>query len=148
VRTPALITVLLVLLAGCGGDDRPTAEDYAKAGNAACERATTRAQAVERPQGDSAKAVADYAAAVGPIARERLAALRKLEPPDELERFHERLLLEQERLVAAIATVQDAARRDDRATAERAATEGAQASTRSKLLERRLGLGACESSPL
>ena len=59
-RTPVLLTVLLVLAAGCGGG--PTAEDYAKAGNAACERATTRAQAVERPQGDSAKAVADYAA--------------------------------------------------------------------------------------
>ena len=82
-----------------------------------------------------------------PIVRTRLDAFRELEPTDDLQRFHDRLIQEQERLVAAVETLGDAAQREDRATAARAAQEGAGATTRSKLLFRRLGLTRCAASP-
>ncbi|HSL64734.1 MAG TPA: hypothetical protein VK874_08755 [Gaiellaceae bacterium] len=115
-------------------------------GNAACAEAARQAEDVEQPSADSAEAVAAYANAVLPIARDRLDALEELEPPDDLERFHERLLTEQEQLVAAVETLADAAERDDRVTAGRAATEGAGARQRSRLLFQQLGLTRCAES--
>ncbi len=144
----AVATVAVaVALSGCGGDDGPSAADYAAAGNAACEQASERAGEIERPSGDSADAVAGFAKAVLPIARERLAAFRELEPTEEDERFHERLLVEQDRFVAAVGTVADAAARQDRSTAHRASEEGARATVRSMLLFRELGLTRCAGSP-
>lgn len=136
----------LVVAAGCGGDDGASPEDYVRDGNAACARAEQAAGDVERPSTDSAEAVAGYASAVLPIARERLESFRELEPPQEQERFHERLVLEQERLVAAVETLADAAAREDRVTAARAATEGAGARERSRLLFQQLGLTRCAES--
>ena len=142
------IVVALALAAGCGGDDEPSAEDYARQGNEVCERAATDAKDIERPTGDSSEAVEKYAIAFLPIAKRRLEGLRALEPTDEHQRFHDRLIVEQERFVAAVETLGEAAGRDDRATSARAAQEGASAAGRSALLFRELGLDACAASPL
>lgn len=145
-RRIVAVVALVVALAGCGGDE-PSAADYATEGNAACATAAEQAQGVSRPTADSADAVAAYAEGVLPIAKRRLAAFRELDPPDDLRRFHDRLVVEQERFVAAIETVAEAARRNDRATAAQASQEGASASGRSQLLYRRLGLTRCAASP-
>jgi hypothetical protein len=146
IRKAAALAAATLLAGGCGGSGGPSAEDYAAAGNAACARAAERAADVQRPTADSAEAVSSYATAMLPIARDRLAALRGLEPADEQRRFHERLLVEQERFVAAVETVGEAAGRQDRMTAQRAFQEGSTASTRSRLLFRELGLGRCAES--
>ena len=140
--------MLALAIAGCGGDDGPSAEDYARDGNEVCRQAIADARDIERPSGDSSEAVAAYASAFLPIARTRLEGLEELEPPSDLERFHDRLIEEQRRYVAAVETLADAADRDDRATAERAAQEGAQASRRSSVLYRELGLDTCAASSL
>lgn len=142
------VLVALALAAGCGGDDAPSAEDYVRQGADVCERAANDAKDLERPSGDSSEAVETYAKAYLPIARRRLEGLRALEPAEDDERFHERLILEQERFVAAVETLGEAGGRDDRATSARAAQEGAAAAGRSALLFRELGLEACASTTL
>jgi hypothetical protein len=140
--------VVLALAAGCGGDDGPSAEDYVRQGNEVCQQATDDAKGIERPSGDSSDAVATYANAFLPIAKRRLEGLRALEPAEDDERFHERLIMEQERYVAAVETLGEAAGRDDRATAARAAEEGARSARRSTLLYNELGLDTCAASSL
>jgi len=140
--------VALALAAGCGGDDGPSAEDYAQQGNEVCREAVADAKDIERPSGDSSDAVAAYANAFLPIAKRRLEGLRALEPAEGDERFHDRLIAEQERYVAAVETLGEAAGRDDRATAARAAEEGARSARRSSLLYRELGLDTCAASSL
>jgi hypothetical protein len=142
------IVVALAVAAGCGGDDGPSAEDYVRQGTEVCERAADDAKSLERPTGDSSEAVERYAKAYLPIARRRLEGLRALEPAEDDERFHERLILEQERFVAAVETLGEAAGRDDRATSARAAQEGASAAGRSALLFRELDLDACATTTL
>jgi hypothetical protein len=140
--------VALALAAGCGGDDGPSAEDYVRQGNEVCREAVADAKDIERPTGDSSEAVATYANAFLPIAKRRLEGLRALEPAEDDARFHERLIEEQERYVAAVETLGEAAGRDDRATAARAAEEGARSAGRSTLLYRELGLDTCAASSL
>jgi hypothetical protein len=140
--------VALALAAGCGGDDGPSAEDYVRQGNEVCREATADAKGIERPAGDSSEAVATYANAFLPIARQRLEGLRELEPAEDDQRFHERLIEEQERYVAAVETLGEAAGRDDRATAGRAAEEGARSARRSTVLYNELGLDDCAASSL
>ena len=140
--------VALAFAAGCGGDDGPSAEDYARQGNEVCRQANADAKDIERPSSDTSEAVEAYAIAFLPIAKQRLEGLRELEPTEEHQRFHDRLILEQERFVAAVETLGEAAGRDDRATAARAAQEGASAAGRSALLFRELGLDTCAASPL
>ena len=135
--------IVLALAAGCGGDDGPSAEDYVRQGNEVCREAAADAKDIERPSGDSSEAVAEYANAFLPIARRRFEGLRALEPTEEDQRFHERLIEEQERYVAAVETLGEAAGREDRATSARAAQEGARAAGRSALLFRELGLDTC-----
>ena len=135
--------IVLALAAGCGGDDGPSAEDYVRQGNEVCREATADAKDIERPTGDSSEAVATYANAFLPIAKRRLEGLRALEPAEDDARFHERMIEEQERYVAAVETLGEAAGREDRATSARAAQEGARAAGRSALLFRELGLDAC-----
>jgi len=134
-------------LTACGGGDGPTPEEYASQGNVACAAAAKQTRALKRPTADTAEAVSAYAKQVVPIVRTRLAALRELEPPDDLARFHDRLIEEQETFAAAVETVTESAGRNDRATAQRASQEGAGATARSALLYRRLGLTACADSP-
>jgi hypothetical protein len=138
----------LALAAGCGGDDGPSAEDYVRQGNEICRQAAADAKDIERPAGDSSDAVAAYANAFLPIAKQRLEGLRALEPAEDDEGFHERLIAEQERYVAAVETLGEAAGREDRATAGRAAEEGARSARRSTLLYRELGLDTCATSSL
>jgi hypothetical protein len=101
-----------------------------------------------RRASNAREAVERYAKAYLPIARRRLEGLRALEPAEDDERFHERLILEQERFVAAVETLGEAAGRDDRATSARAAQEGASAAGRSALLFRELDLDACATTTL
>jgi hypothetical protein len=140
--------VALALAAGCGGDDEPSAEDYARQGNEVCRKANADAKDIELPSSDTSEAVEAYAIAYLPIAKRRLEGLRELEPTDDDRRFHDRLIEEQERFVAAVETLGEAAGRDDRATSARAAQEGAKAAGRSALLFRELGLDVCTQSPL
>ena len=140
--------VALALAAGCGGDDGPSAEDYVRQGNEVCRQATADAKGIKRPTGDSADAVSAYANAFLPIAKRRLEGLRGLEPAEDDARFHDRLITEQETYVAAVETLGEAAGRNDRATAGRAAQEGAGAARRSTVLYRELGLDTCAASSL
>jgi len=146
-RVLTVAAAAILALTACGGDDGPTAEEYAAQGNVACTAAAKKMRALKRPTADSAEAVSGYAKQVAPIVRTRLTALEALEPPDDLERFHDRLIEDQKTLAAAIETVAEAAGRNDRATAQRASQEGAGATARSMLLFRRLGLTACAGSP-
>lgn len=138
--------VVAVAAAGCGGDDGPSAEDYVREGNEVCRRANADTTEIGRPGDDSSEAVAAYANAFLPIAKRRLEGLRALEPTEDDERFHNRLLEEQERYVAAVETLAEAAGREDQATASRAAEEGTRSSGRSALLYRELGLDTCVAS--
>ncbi len=144
----AATVAALALAAGCGGDDGPSAEDYVRQGNEVCREATADAKDIKRPTGDSSEAVAAYANAFLPIARRRFEGLRALEPAEDDVRFHERLIEEQERYVAAVETLGEAAGREDRATSARAAEEGARAAGRSALLFRELGLDTCAAQSL
>lgn len=144
----AVAVLALAVAAGCGGGDGPSAEDYVRQGNEVCRQAIADAKGIERPTGDSSKAVAAYANAFLPVAKRRLEGLRALEPTEDDRRFHDRLITEQQTFVASIESLAEAAGRDDRATAGKAAQEGAGAARRSTLLYKQLGLDTCAASSL
>ena len=138
-----LATILAVVaLAGCAGDDEPSAADYREQANRICEAATRDAAAVT-PPADSAAAVAAYSDAVGAIRQREAAALDELEPPNKLEKPHRLLVNASGAIVRSLADLARAAEREDQVAAQAASSAGARAAAQARSAAGELGLSSC-----
>ena len=122
----ALIVVVAALIAsGCGDGEteegRLSNEDY----DGAVEGALKTFGALEElePPAAEADAVDSYVAEVRQIFDTALQDLRAIEPPEDVESIHEDLIAAIETYGAAFPPIADAAKADDRAALQSAATD-------------------------
>lgn len=139
---PALLLLVLVALAGCGGDDGPSADGYRQQAEEICATAILDAAAVTSPV-DSAESVAAYSEAVGEIRTREAVALSELEPPSELKKSHELLVNASGAIVRSLTDLARAAEREDQTAAQAAAETGARAAVQARRAAGELGLPAC-----
>ena len=138
---PTLL-LLVLALAGCGGDDGPSAEGYREQAEEICATAVRDAAAVT-PPADSAESVAAYSEAVGEIRAREALALDELEPPSELVKSHELLVNASGAIVRSLTDLARAAKREDQTAAQAAAEAGSRAAVQARRAAGELGLVAC-----
>ena len=138
-----LATLFVVVgLAGCGGENGPSAEAYREQAEEICETAARDAAAVT-PPADSAAAVAAYSDAVGEVRQREAAALGELEPPGELEKSHALLVNASGAIVRSLADLARAAEREDQVAAQAASAAGSRAAAQARRAAGELGLSSC-----
>jgi hypothetical protein len=138
----SILAALVLVLAGCAGDDGPSADEYREQATAICETATRDAAELERPEDDAAS-VAEYATAAAEIREIEAVALDALEPPGELEAEHRRLVNASGAIVRSLRDLAAAAEREDRAAAQASAAAGTQAATQARESASALELPRC-----
>ena len=82
----------LAALAGCGGDDQLSTEDYRGELRELCEDANRRTNEVTEPTRPTREAIADYLTRLRDINAETIQRVEDLAPPDELQDAHDRAL--------------------------------------------------------
>ncbi len=132
---------VLALQAGCGGDDRLSKAEFQQRANAACRDANRRIKEIPAPHG-SEEIVSYVDAATAELDR-GIAALRKLEPPKELEADYDRFLKLSDRTRAIAGELRRAARASDEQAMQAASDRGDVVDRESDAVARRLGLDAC-----
>ncbi len=143
-RAPCLLA--LVALAACSGggaDERLSREEYAKRADAICAEYDRRIERLEDPR--SVAELARLAEEALPIAREGVRRLRALEPPAELRADVRRWLERNDRNVAMIEALRDAARAGQTTRVRQIASEATENEEEADRLARRIGLRACAS---
>ena len=136
------LVALCLVLAGCGGDDGPSAAGYREQAEEICATATREAAAVPPPS-DSAESVAAYGAAIGKIRQNEAVALSELEPPDDLEKAHTLLVNASGAIVRSLSDLTAAAKRGDRTAAGAASAAGARAAAQARRAAGELDLPSC-----
>jgi len=136
------LAALVLVLAGCGGDDGSSAQGYREQAEKICVSASRDAAAVTPPS-DSAESVATYSDAVAEIREREAVALSKLETPSELEKSHALLVNASGAIVRSLQDLARAAERSDRTAATAAADAGARAAAQARRAANELGLPSC-----
>ena len=129
----ALLSALLVtgLLAGCGGDDKPSQEEVKKEYDDAfkpinddlLEQGEEVGQAVNNAEGTSDEALATQFTGLGEDTEEIKTRLDELEPPDEYEDDHNRLSKAIETVATDLREIGEAAEASDPKAARTQAAE-------------------------
>lgn len=143
-RRAALVTAVatVVTVAGCGGDDRLSSEDYQREGNAICSKYDRQIDAIPEPE-ESAESVVAYVNKVIPLVEDQIDEMRELKPPEEDQEAHDEMLREAERIVEAARDLRAAAEDNDQTAARQAIEAGDSASDNADSIAEDLGLDAC-----
>jgi hypothetical protein len=137
----ASLLCLLLALAGCGGGGT-SASEYREQAEEICTTATREAADVPPPS-DTAASVAEYGDAVAGIRERETVALDGLEPPDELQAVHRRLVNASGAIVRSLTDLARAAEREDRDAAAAAAAAGNRAADQARRAAEELELPLC-----
>jgi cysteine sulfinate desulfinase/cysteine desulfurase-like protein len=146
-RSAALAAVLAAVAtatASCrngDGDGRLSREEFLRRADAICADYDARLARLGNPA--SIAELGRLAARALPIAREGVAKLRALEPPEELARDVERWLARNDENVSRIAAIGEAAQADDATRVQEIASAATANERRADALARRLGLRDC-----
>ena len=138
-RVAPLLAVVVAFAASCGGT---SASDYREQAEEICTAATREAADVPPPS-DTAASVAEYGDAVAEIRERETVELDELEPPDELESAHNRLVNASGAIVRSLNDLARAAEREDRQAAAAAAALGDRAADQARRAAEELELPAC-----
>lgn len=140
--TPRLSFLLVVLLAlaGCGGDT--STSEYRERAEEICTTATREAAEVTPPSDDAAS-VAEYSDAVAEVRERETVALDELEPPGELESGHRQLVNASGAIVRSLHDLARAAEREDQTAAAAAAATGNRAADQARRAAEELELPSC-----
>lgn len=137
-----LLVPLAALVAACGGgDDRLSREELQTEVNAICAEINRELEALGEPS--SIDEVAEFARRATRLAREGVADLRALEPPEEDERQYDRFLAEGDRVVALSRRLEKAAEEADAEALEQILREARESERRSDRVARDLGFDEC-----
>ncbi|HEV2999547.1 MAG TPA: hypothetical protein VGW75_02315 [Solirubrobacteraceae bacterium] len=91
----ALATLTLALaaaLAGCGGEDKLSVDEYRAQLRTICKDAERRSEGVRQPTRATPEAIADYLTRLRDVNARTIERVERLEPPDELKGAHDRAL--------------------------------------------------------
>ncbi|HEX8121974.1 MAG TPA: hypothetical protein VF549_11985 [Solirubrobacteraceae bacterium] len=91
-RRPLVTVILAAALAGCGGDDALSPEEYRAEMKRICTESDRQTNEVEQPTRATPEAIADYLTRLRDINAKAIARVEKLEPPEELKAAHDRAL--------------------------------------------------------
>lgn len=138
-----LLLPLAALAVACGGDgdDRLSREVLASKVNAICAKFDRQLTALGDPS--SIDEVAEFARKATGLAREGVAELRSLEPPEEDEQQYDRFLAEGDRVVELSSRLEKAARDADAEELEQILREAQESERRSDRVARDLGFVEC-----
>ena len=137
-----LLLPLAALAMACGGDDdRLSREELQSHVNAICVKIDRELQGLGQPE--SIDEVAEFARKATRLAREGVAELRALEPPEEDEQQYDRFLAEGDRVVALSRRLERAAREADSEALEQILEEARDSEERSDRVARDLGFEEC-----
>lgn len=140
-RALLLLPLAAVAVACGGGDDRLSREELQSRVNAICAKVDRQLQALGEPE--SIDEVAEFARKATSLAREGVAELRALEPPEDDERQYDRFLAEGDRVVALSRRLEKAAEEADAEALEQILQEARDSEERSDRVARDLGFDEC-----
>ncbi len=149
-RGIALAPVLALLVAGCGGDDGPTKQEFARDANTVCQDIEAESRQLGEARPDSLSEIGQFADRAEKTVRDGVARLEKLERPSgddgkTAKEFVDALNAElEQKFVPALRDLKTAANEKD-AKGLRSAAEQLQKidTTKSDRLARELGANAC-----
>ena len=145
----AIVLLAAVLLAGCtGGGGEPevrlTADDWMRQADRICAEYEGRLDRLA--QADDLEGLARMAAEAEPIAEEGLDALRRLEPPEELEERADEWLARNAENVRAIGELRAAAEAGDETRVQELASAAVDNEAAADRLASELGLEDCAAT--
>lgn len=142
-RTAAVAVLLgLLVLAGCGAG-RLSRSQYAKRADAICKRYNDKINALH-PKA-TPRGLVDFAGKAIPLAKQGVHDFGKLEPPKDEQATADQWIAANDRVIAAIVKLRDAAKANDSAKARQALAEGSAANKRASALATQLGMKTCAS---
>ena len=89
---PAVALALAAALAGCGGDDNLSAEEYRAELRKLCRESDRQTEAVAEPTRATPEAIANYLGRLRDVNARTIERVERLEPPDDLRPAHDRAL--------------------------------------------------------
>jgi hypothetical protein len=137
------VLAVLVLAAGCGGDDRLSREEFVSEAEAICEDFDQRVNEVDEPE--SADDVERYVNEVRPVVEDGLNELKGLEPPEEFEEQWNELVAKNDESLEAFDDLAEAAVSGDEDRLEEITEEASRRDEESDRIAQDLGLEKCSS---
>jgi hypothetical protein len=139
----ALGVTAAILVAGCGGDDRLTREEFVSEAEAICEEFDQRLEDVPEPE--SADDVERFADEARPVIEDGLAELRALQPPEELEEQWNELMDKNDEALEVLDDLSQAAASADEARLQEISEEASRQDAETDRMARAMGLENCGS---
>jgi hypothetical protein len=137
----ALGVTAAILVAGCGGDDRLTREEFVSEADAICEEFDQRLDDVPEPE--SADDVERFADEARPVIEDGLAELRALQPPEELEEQWNELMDKNDEALEVLDDLSQAAASADEARLQEISEEASRQDAETDRIARAIGLENC-----
>jgi hypothetical protein len=137
------VLAVLVLAAGCGGDDRLSREEFVSEAEAICEDFDQRVNEVDEPQ--NADDIERYVNEVRPVVEDGLNELKGIQPPEELEGQWNELVAMNDESLQALDDLAEAAANRDEDRLEEITEEASRRDEESDRIAQELGLQKCTS---
>ena len=152
-RHAAIVPLAALLIAGCGGDDAPSKDEFVKAADEVCKDLDRQSQELQRSEPDNVQEIVEFARKARETTQEAVRRIRELEVPegadgDKAQAWQEAVTAEAEnQLLPALDDLEKAAEANN----ERALVAAAQRidqleATRSDKLANELGMKECGNS--
>jgi hypothetical protein len=139
----ALGVTTATFVAGCGGDDRLTREEFVSEAEAICEEFDQRVEDV--PDAESADDVERYVDELRPVIEDGLGELRALQPPEELEEQWNELMDKNDEALEVLDDLSQAAASADEARLQEISEEASRQDAETDRMARAIGLENCGS---
>jgi PII-like signaling protein len=132
---------VLILVAGCGGDDRLSREEFVSEAEAICQEFDRRVEEVDEPQ--SADDVERYVNEVRPVIEDGLNELEELQPPEEIEEQWNELVAKNDEGLQMLDDLAEAGTNGDEARLQEITEDATRRDNESDRIAREIGLQEC-----
>jgi hypothetical protein len=138
-----LVLAVLVLGAGCGGDEGLSREEFVSEAEAICDEFDQRVNEVDEPE--SPADVERYVNEVRPVVENGLNELRELQPPEEFQERWDVLMARNDEGLEALDDLAQAGANGDEARVQEISEDAARRDEESDRIVLELGLEKCTS---
>jgi hypothetical protein len=138
-----LVLAVLVLGAGCGGDEGLSREEFVSEAEAICDEFDQRVNEVDEPE--SPADVERYVNEVRPVVENGLNELRELQPPEEFQERWDVLMARNDEGLEALDDLAQAGANGDEARVQEISEDAARRDEESDRIALELGLEKCTS---